>query len=226
MTKSGAPSTAARRVNAADAGIVLAERSLFEAAVKRTLDIVGALAGLLVTAGVYLWFRRVVQRESPGPVFYRQMRVGRGGKPFMLYKFRSMIPDAEQRLAKLFSRNEMTGPVFKVRDDPRVFPTGRWLRHHYLDELPQFWNVLRGEMSLVGPRPPVPEEVAGYEPHHFVRLAVKPGISGTWQIVRDPVTDFEEIVRLDREYVEHGTILTDWKILYRTVRKAISGGGW
>ena len=202
-------------------------RRVLAEAVKRGIDILGASAGLLVTAIVYVWYRRVVQRESPGPVIYRQMRIGRGGRPFVLYKFRSMALDAEAQLENLSERNEMTGPVFKMRNDPRIFPTGRWLRHHYLDELPQFWNVLRGDMSLIGPRPPVPEEVALYEPHHWVRLSVKPGISGTWQTVRDrPVTDFEEIVRLDREYVESWSVAGDCRLLARTIWKAIRGGGW
>ena len=203
------------------------KRRLLDELGKRTIDILGASIGLLITAVVYVWYRRVVQRESPGPVIYRQVRVGRGGRPFVLYKFRSMALDAEQRLEELADQNEMTGPVFKMREDPRVFPTGRWLRHHYIDELPQFWNVLRGEMSLIGPRPPVPEEVALYQPHHWIRLTVKPGISGSWQSVRDqPVTDFEEIVRLDREYVENWSLGADCRLLGRTLRKAIRGGGW
>ena len=208
-------------------GAVPAKRSRLDDAVKRGIDIIGALAGLLVTALVFVWYRGVVRRESPGPVFYRQVRVGRGGRPFTLYKFRSMTLDAEQQLGTLYARNEMTGPVFKMRNDPRIFPTGRWLRHHYLDELPQFWNVLRGDMSLIGPRPPVPEEVALYQPHHWIRLSVKPGISGTWQTVSGrSVTDFEEIVRLDREYIESWSLGGDCRLLARTIWKAIRGGGW
>jgi exopolysaccharide biosynthesis polyprenyl glycosylphosphotransferase len=194
---------------------------------KRLFDIVGATAGLLLCGPVLLWYSFKIRRESPGPVLFRQMRVGQNGRRFPLYKFRTMYPDAEERLKDLLVWNEMQGFIFKMKDDPRVIPTGRVLRGRHLDELPQFWNVLKGEMSLVGTRPPTPGEVAQYQPHHHRRISMKPGITGLWQLNGNgAVNDFEDIVRLDCEYISNWSLWLDCKILAKTVGKVIRGGGW
>ena len=194
---------------------------------KRLLDIAGATAGLLLCAPVLLWYSFKIHRESPGPVLFRQTRVGQNGRLFTLYKFRTMYPDAEERLQELLVNNEMTGCIFKMKDDPRVTPTGQMLRRRHLDELPQFWNVLKGEMSLVGTRPPTPNEVTDYRPHHHRRLSMKPGISGLWQLSGNgAVNDFEEVVGLDWEYIANWSLWLDCKILAKTVGKVLKGGGW
>jgi exopolysaccharide biosynthesis polyprenyl glycosylphosphotransferase len=199
----------------------------FHLLVKRLIDIVGATVGLLLCGPVLLWYNFKIHRESPGPVFFRQMRVGQNGRLFPLYKFRTMYPDAEERLKDLLTYNEMQGFIFKMKDDPRVTPTGRVLRRRHLDELPQFWNVLKGEMSLVGTRPPTPNEVAEYQPHHHRRLSMKPGITGLWQLNgNETVNDFEDVVRLDWEYITNWSLWLDCKILAKTVVKVVRGGGW
>jgi exopolysaccharide biosynthesis polyprenyl glycosylphosphotransferase len=194
---------------------------------KRLLDIVGATVGLLLCGPVVLWYSFKIYRESPGNMFFCQMRVGQNGRLFTLYKFRTMYPDAEERLNDLSAWNEMQGYIFKMKDDPRVIPTGRVLRHRHLDELPQFWNVLKGEMSLVGTRPPTPDEVAQYQPHHHRRISMKPGITGLWQLSGNgAVNDFEDVVRLDWEYITNWSLWLDCKILAKTVGKVVRGGGW
>jgi exopolysaccharide biosynthesis polyprenyl glycosylphosphotransferase len=194
---------------------------------KRLFDIVGATTGLLLCGSVLLWYSFKIRRESPGPVLFRQIRVGQNGRLFPLYKFRTMYPEAEERLKDLLVWNEMQGFIFKMKDDPRVIPTGRMLRCRHLDELPQFWNVLKGEMSLVGTRPPTPDEVAQYQPHHHRRISMKPGITGLWQLSgNETVNDFEDIVRLDCEYITNWSLWLDCKILAKTVGKVVKGGGW
>ncbi len=194
---------------------------------KRLLDVAGALVGLVLCALVYPWYALQIARESPGPVFFRQQRRGRNGRQFTLYKFRTMHLDAEWRLPELMARNQMNGHMFKLRDDPRVTPTGRFMRRAHLDELPQFWNVLRGEMSLVGTRPPTPAEVAQYRAAHLRRLSIKPGITGLWQISGNgTVSDFEKVVRLDCEYIDNWSLWLDAKILGKTVTKVVTLGGW
>jgi exopolysaccharide biosynthesis polyprenyl glycosylphosphotransferase len=196
-------------------------------AVKRVIDVVGALVGLLVFAATYLWCAPKVRRDSPGPVLFSQVRVGRHGRLFALYKFRTMYVDAEARQAELMAANEMRGLMFKLRDDPRITPIGKWLRAHHLDELPQFWNVLRGEMSLVGTRPPTLDEVESYRPHHRRRLSMKPGITGLWQLAgNQEIRDFEEIVRLDCQYIDSWSMWLDVRILVRTVTKVLHRTGW
>ncbi len=194
---------------------------------KRAMDIAAALAGLLLCALVYppyaLWLRRV----SPGEAIFRQPRPGQNGRLFTLYKFRTMHPDAERRRAELLAGNQMKGSIFKIRDDPRIVRGGRFMRRTHLDELPQFLNVLRGEMSLVGPRPCPAVEVAQYEYRQRRRLSVKPGITGLWQVSGNGrVHDFAEIVRLDCEYIDNWSLWLDCRIIARTVAKMIRADGW
>jgi exopolysaccharide biosynthesis polyprenyl glycosylphosphotransferase len=195
--------------------------------IKRLIDIIGASAGLILCSMVYLWYRKKLRRESPGPALFHQIRVGQNGRRFTLYKFRTMYPDAEERLRELLARNEMKGFIFKIKDDPRVTPSGSALRRRHLDELPQFWNVLRGEISLVGTRPPTPDELAQYLSHHHRRLSMKPGITGLWQLAGNgTVDDFESVVKLDCEYIDNWSLWLDCKILAKTVVKVVRGGGW
>ena len=199
--------------------------------VKRLMDIAGGLAGCLLTALIFVIVAPVIYISSPGPIFFSQERVGKNGKRFKIYKFRSMYMDAEARKAELMKENKLgDGKMFKLDFDPRVIgnkilPDGRkktgigdFIRKTSLDEFPQFWNVLKGDMSLVGTRPPLPGEVSLYELHHRVRLAIKPGITGMWQVSgRSDITDFEEVVRLDKEYIDRWNIGLDVKILLKTV---------
>jgi len=158
-------------------------------------------------------------------VLFRQRRCGLNGRIFTLFKFRTMVADAEERIGEVAHLNEMKGPVFKVRRDPRVTGVGRWLRRFSLDELPQLWNVLRGDMSLVGPRPPIPEEVARYERWQRRRLSMKPGLTCLWQVRGRNQIDFEEWMRLDLEYIDNWSPWLDLKILARTVPVVLSGRG-
>lgn len=194
---------------------------------KQMLDFVGALALLLLVSPV-LWFAALaVKLTSPGPVLFRQQRSGLNGRPFTMLKFRTMVTDAEQLQAELASFNEMDGPVFKVTNDPRITPLGRLLRKWSIDELPQLWNVLRFEMSLVGPRPlPVDEIRRINDPAHRRRLSVKPGLTCLWQISgRNDVKSFKEWVRLDLEYIDNWSLWLDVKILLKTVPVVLTGAG-
>ncbi|MBE9550468.1 MAG: sugar transferase, partial [Proteobacteria bacterium] len=156
--------------------------------------------------------------DSPGPVLFKQLRVGMHGRRFYLYKFRSMVADAESQKAALFAKSEMNGPMFKMERDPRITRVGRFLRKTSLDEFPQFINVLKGEMSLVGTRPPTPDEVKQYEDWHRRRISIKPGITGLWQISgRNVITDFAEVVKLDLEYIDGWRLSKDLMILWKTV---------
>jgi len=202
------------------------KRSAIALALKRLIDIVGALVGLTIGAVAYLICNRRIRRESGSSVIFRQERVGECGRVFEMYKFRTMKTNAERALEKLRVHNEMRGPVFKIRHDPRIIPIGKWLRRYHADELPQFWNVLKGEMSLVGPRPPTPAEVELYSPRHFERLRVKPGLTGLWQLYGNSVSDFEDIVNLDCRYINYWSLWLDLKILVRTIPKILRGGGW
>lgn len=192
---------------------------------KRCLDIVVALAVLALAALPMLCIALAIRLTSPGPVLFRQLRVGKGGRLFTMYKFRSMYQDAELRLAEVMHLNEAEGPIFKIRNDPRVTPIGRWLRRTSLDELPQLFNVLRGEMSLVGPRPPLMREVLDYEPWHLERLTVKPGITGLWQVSGRSNLPFQEMMRLDIEYVIHWSLWLDLRLLALTIVTVLSGRG-
>jgi lipopolysaccharide/colanic/teichoic acid biosynthesis glycosyltransferase len=194
---------------------------------KRVLDIVGSLVGLLLFLPVYFLFVRRLERETSATAIFTQTRVGKNGRRFSLYKLRTMHSDAATQAANLVLCNEMRGPIFKVKDDPRVTPTGRVLRERHLDELPQFWNVLKGEMSLVGTRPPTTSEVEAYDAHHYRRLSIKPGLTGLWQLEgNDKVPDFEDVVKLDCEYIENWSLWLDFKLIARTVVKMLSGTAW
>ncbi|MEO0540210.1 MAG: sugar transferase [Cyanobacteria bacterium P01_A01_bin.105] len=183
---------------------------------KRSLDLAGALVGLTILATLYLPLAIAIWLDSPGPVLYSQERYGLKGRPFKIYKFRSMVQNADALKAHV--KNEAEGLIFKNEQDPRVTRIGRFLRKTSLDEFPQFWNVLKGDMSLVGTRPPTGDEVAKYSPHHWRRLDVKPGLTGQWQVSgRSAIKDFEEIVSLDLIYQEAWTPLYDIQILLRTL---------
>jgi exopolysaccharide biosynthesis polyprenyl glycosylphosphotransferase len=197
-------------------------------AVKRTMDIALTLAALVVLSPVFATIALLIRVDSPGPVFFGQTRAGVGGRPFRMLKFRTMRPGADGEKALLAGLNESGDPrLFKIRNDPRVTRVGRWLRRTSLDELPQLLNVLAGEMSLVGPRPFFPTDLADYERHHFERLHVLPGITGLWQVSgRSDVVDFEEVIRLDREYIENWSVLTDVVILMRTIPAALGRGAY
>lgn len=185
---------------------------------KRLIDIVGSLVGLLITAVVTPFVAIPLLLESPGPLFFRQKRVGRNGRYFMIVKFRSMYMDAEERKKELMAQNEMSGAMFKMTNDPRVTKVGKFIRATSIDELPQFWNVLRGDMSLVGTRPPTVDEFKEYTPYHKRRLSLKPGLTGMWQVSgRSNIEDFEEVVRLDLEYIDNWSIALDIKILLKTI---------
>ena len=188
-------------------------------ALKRLTDVVAATLGLVLLAPLFAAIALAVKLTSRGPVFFRQERVGRGGKPFRMWKFRSMVRDAEAQHCALACDSVYADPrLFKLRHDPRVTRLGAFLRRSSLDELPQLWNVLAGDMSLVGPRPPLPTEVALYEDRHFTRLEMKPGMTGPWQVGgRNNITDFEEVVRLEESYMRHWSIWKDVTILFRTL---------
>ncbi len=193
---------------------------------KRAMDIVGAIVGLFFTLIIFLIFAPVIKIQSPGPVFYQSVRIGKNGRRFRFYKFRTMYVGADQMLADLMEQNEMSGYMFKMENDPRIIPIGHFLRKYSLDEFPQFWNVLKGDMSLVGTRPPTEEEFENYEYHHKARLAIKPGLTGMWQANgRSEITDFEEVVRLDTEYITNWSIGLDIKILFKTVGVVFTGKG-
>lgn len=191
---------------------------------KRLIDIFGALVGMAILAIVVLPVAIAMQLDNPGSVFYSQTRCGLNGKHFRIWKFRSMVVGAEelQHLVK----NEAKGHIFKNENDPRITRVGRFLRRTSLDEFPQFWNVIRGEMSLVGTRPPTPEEVQHYESRHWQRLRVKPGITGEWQANgRSTIKDFEAIVRLDLDYQHKWSVVYDLKIILKTLQVVVTKKG-
>jgi len=195
----------------------LVSGDLYRRYVKRPTDIAASLIGLLLLSPVFLALSILVKLDSRGPVFFKQMRVGKDGREFEFYKFRSMVQDAEQLKNQLMHLNELEGPVFKISDDPRITPIGRFLRRTSLDELPQLYNVLRGDMSLVGPRPPLPAEVANYESWQRQKLSVLPGITCLWQISGRNHIGFTEWMRLDIEYIRRQSFGVDLKILLRTL---------
>jgi len=191
----------------------------WQLAVKRAVDMVVSAAGLILCAPLMVIIAAAIRLESRGSVLFRQWRVGRAGKPFEIYKFRSMLDGAEQQLDELRKQSiYKDGRLFKVVSDPRVTRVGSVLRKTSLDELPQLFNVLRGDMSLVGPRPPLLQEVALYEEHHYCRFDVKPGITGPWQVSgRNAITDFEQVIRLESAYIREWSVWLDFKILLRTL---------
>lgn len=204
-------------------------------ALKRVIDICGALVGLLFTGVIAVFLCPAIYLASPGPVLFSQIRVGKNGRRFRIYKFRSMYLDAEERKKELLERNKMKGCMFKVDADPRIIGSGKdgtrrglgwFIRKLSIDEFPQFWNVLRGEMSLVGTRPPTLDEWEHYDLHHRARLAVKPGLTGIWQVSgRSNVVDFEEVVRMDKEYIQTWSIGLDIRIILKTMLVVLTGQG-
>jgi exopolysaccharide biosynthesis polyprenyl glycosylphosphotransferase len=196
-------------------------RRLTKAAFDRTV----ALGALLLTAPLFLVVTVIIRRSDGGPALFRQTRVGRGGRAFTVYKFRTMVLDAEERKAQLADSNEHNGVLFKIRNDPRVTTVGGWLRRYSVDELPQLINVLRGDMSLVGPRPALPQEAALYADHVRRRLVVKPGITGLWQVNGRSDLSWDESVRLDLRYVENWSFTLDLQILWKTCSAVMSGSG-
>jgi exopolysaccharide biosynthesis polyprenyl glycosylphosphotransferase len=192
---------------------------------KRGLDVVASAMGLLALLPVLALIAVLIKLDSPGPVLFRQERVGKNGRTFSMLKFRSMVTTAEQDLAGLLDRNEGNGVLFKLRDDPRVTPLGRVLRKFSLDELPQLWNVLRGDMSIVGPRPPLPREVDAYERFVHRRLYIKPGLTGMWQVSGRSELSWDESVRLDLYYVENWSLTVDLMIIWRTVKVVLKPEG-
>lgn len=195
-------------------------------AVKRVVDTVGSAFLLLLLSPIFLILAIAVSATSPGPIFYRWKVVGQFGQPFVSYKFRSMVANADSMRSQLASMNEMSGPVFKMTRDPRVTRVGSWMRCYSLDELPQLYSVLKGDMSLVGPRPPLVTEYAEFTDFQKQKLAVKPGMTCLWQVGgRNRVSDFDEWVGLDLEYIRKWSLYLDFKILLQTVREVVSATG-
>lgn len=206
----------------------------WQLSVKRITDIVGAIVGLAIMGVAFIFVAPIIKKQSPGPVFFKQKRVGKNGRTFYIYKFRSMYMDAEERKKELMAQNEMQGLMFKMDNDPRIIGSekgpgkgiGNFIRKTSIDELPQFWNILKGDMSLIGTRPPTVNEYEQYDLHHKIRLSMKPGLTGMWQVSgRSDITDFEEVVRLDTEYIEHWSIGLDLKILFKTIKVVFEGEG-
>jgi exopolysaccharide biosynthesis polyprenyl glycosylphosphotransferase len=186
---------------------------------KRIMDICGALIGLICLSWLFLIVALLIKLEDPkGPVFFKQVRVGKDGKEFYMYKFRSMVTNAEELLESLLHLNETTGAMFKMKNDPRVTKVGKFIRKTSIDELPQLWNVLKGDMSLVGPRPPLPREVAQYTEYDKQRLLVTPGCTGLWQVSGRNDLGFNEMVELDLKYIRERSILYDLKIILKTIK--------
>jgi exopolysaccharide biosynthesis polyprenyl glycosylphosphotransferase len=185
---------------------------------KRGIDIIGAIIGLLITTLTCIILAPAILLESPGPLIFSQLRVGKNGRRFKIYKFRSMYIDAEARKMELMELNEMEGLMFKLTNDPRITKVGKFIRKTSIDELPQFFNVLKGDMSLVGTRPPTEDEFLQYESRHKRRLTLKPGITGLWQVSgRSDIDNFEDVVKMDLEYIDNWSFLMDIKLLVRTV---------
>lgn len=185
---------------------------------KRIIDIVASLIGIIILLPIFIIIAIIIKLEDPkGKVFFSQIRNGKDGKEFNMYKFRSMVHNAEELLEELKEQNEMDGPVFKIKEDPRITKVGKFIRKTSIDELPQLFNVLLGDMSLVGPRPPIPREVAQYNDYQLQRLLVKPGITCYWQISGRNNIDFDEWVELDLKYIRERSLLNDIKIIFKTL---------
>ncbi len=193
--------------------------------VKRLFDIVASACGLILLSPLFLFLVIKIRSEDGGPAFYSQERIGKNEKPFKMWKFRSMIVDADKMLDKLEDQNEIDGAMFKIKDDPRVTKIGHVIRKYSLDELPQLWNVLIGDMSLVGPRPPLPSEVEEYTNYDKQRLTVMPGCTGLWQVTRRSEADFDEMVWLDIVYINHSGAWEDMKLIIKTVLVMVHPNG-
>lgn len=193
--------------------------------VKRLFDIVVSACGLILLSPLFLFLVIKIRSEDGGPAFYSQERIGKNEKPFKMWKFRSMVVDADKMLDELENQNEIDGAMFKIKDDPRVTKIGHVIRKYSLDELPQLWNVLIGDMSLVGPRPPLPSEVAEYTDYDKQRLTVMPGCTGLWQVTKRNEADFDEMVWLDIVYINHSGMWEDLKLIIKTVLVMIHPNG-
>jgi len=193
---------------------------------KRLIDVIGASVGLVVLSPLLTVVAVAIMVESPGGAIFRQARVGKGGRIFTCWKFRSMVRGADKMLDGLISQNEADGIIFKIKDDPRRTRIGKFVRRTSIDELPQLWNVLRGDMSLVGPRPPTVTEVLRYDERHLARLASTPGLTGLWQVtLRRERHDFADMVELDVRYAEEMSLWLDAKILFKTIPTVLGGKG-
>lgn len=192
------------------------EFSLYEV-IKRLIDVVCSFMGVLVLSPLFIIIAIIIKATSKGPVFFSQKRVGKNGKEFNMYKFRSMVVNAEELKEKLAAQNEMSGPMFKMKDDPRVTKVGKFIRKTSIDELPQLWNVLKGDMSLVGPRPSLPKEVAQFDKWMHKRLEVKPGLTCYWQVSGRNNIDFEDWMKLDIKYVDERSTWIDIKLIFKTL---------
>jgi exopolysaccharide biosynthesis polyprenyl glycosylphosphotransferase len=199
--------------------------SEWQVVLKRVIDVLISALGLIMLSPVLLLVALALKLDSPGPIIFRQVRVGRGGREFVCFKFRSMCVDAEARLNELREKNESSGPLFKMRHDPRLTRMGRLLRRTSMDELPQLWNILRGEMSLIGPRPAIPAEVTQYEAWHRRRLEASPGLTGLWQVSGRSNLTFDEMVLLDIYYIENWSPVLDLQIMLKTIPTVILGAG-
>ena len=203
---------------AIDYSEVLAKESILYSVTKRLIDIVGSLCGIILLSPLFLIVAVLIKLEDPkGKVFFAQERNGKYPKTFKMYKFRSMVHNAEDLLKDLMDRNEQTGPVFKINDDPRITKVGKFIRKTSIDELPQLFNVLKGDMSLVGPRPPIPREVEQYNSYQMQRLAVKPGLTCIWQVSGRNNIGFDEWVEMDIEYIKTRNLWLDIKLIFKTV---------
>ncbi|MBJ8079279.1 sugar transferase [Bacillus cereus group sp. N12] len=193
---------------------------------KRCIDFIGALCGLILLSPVFLIVAVLIKYQDPkGPVLFKQIRIGKNGKEFYMYKFRSMVVDAEEKLKDLLKHNEVSGAMFKMKEDPRVTRIGKFIRKTSIDELPQLLNVLKGEMSLVGPRPPLPREVKEYTAYDRQRLLVTPGCAGLWQVTERNSVGFKEMVDLDLEYINKRSVIYDLKIIFKTIQIMIKSNG-
>ena len=203
---------------AIDYSDILGKESIFYSVTKRLIDIVGSLCGIILLSPLFLIVAILIKLEDPkGKVFFAQERNGRYPKTFKMYKFRSMVHNAEDLLKDLMDRNEQTGPVFKINDDPRITKVGKFIRKTSIDELPQLFNVLKGDMSLVGPRPAIPREVEQYNSYQMQRLAVKPGLTCIWQVSGRNNIGFDEWVEMDIEYIKTRNLWLDIKLIFKTV---------
>mgnify|MGYP002520574344 CR=1 FL=1 len=224
---SGAPNLVVENVN--DYTVITTSINLMsfkQKVIKRCMDILASIPGLIITGILTIILGPIIYIQSPGPIFFKQTRIGRNGRHFKMYKFRSMYMDAEERKKELMAENKMNGLMFKMDNDPRITPIGKFIRKTSLDEFPQFINIFKGDMSLVGTRPPTEDEYLQYEMHHKSRLAIKPGLTGMWQSSgRSDITDFEEVVRLDNEYIRNFSLGLDIKIIFKTLWSVVSRKG-
>lgn len=224
--RSQAAASLEKRGNTYLIGMSTVHHSIRDILLKRIMDICGALVGLVVSIPFIAIVAIPLKMESPGPLFFKQKRVGLNGRYFYIYKLRSMYMDAEERKKELMAKNEMSGLMFKMTDDPRITKVGKFIRKTSIDELPQFFNVLRGDMSLVGTRPPTVDEYKHYENHHKRRLSMKPGITGMWQVSgRSSIENFEDVVSLDTQYIDNWSLKLDVQILFKTVMVVFAGKG-